>query len=161
MPSVFLRPTQDIEVGNWTSTESPDGLYAALDESSPADASYAISGDLNDGADSFVVKIGPGTLAALPATLRPRYYKQVDSSETVNIRFTVYEDYGGGGETQIATVLYSDIGDTPVTGELLISSGVTDFTNLFLKVDASVPAGGAPSLDFSQAGNSQYLPLIF
>jgi len=142
MATTFLRPSEDIEVGNWLNELGGSTLYTSINESSPDDDNYAVSGNLLDGPDTFVVKLSPGDFPVLPCTLRRRYYKLTSDGQQVDLTVTLYQDYGGGGEAAIASALYEDIGESPFTAELLVEGGITDFTDLYLAFTANIPGGG-------------------
>jgi hypothetical protein len=132
----YLRPDADDVDGGWTNELDGTTLFSSIDEVTEDDSDF-IKSSLTPSADMARIRISdPSTALAEPFHVEYRYKKL--GVPTVDLVVRLKQ-----GTTQIAAWTHSNIADSFVTTTQTLSSGefssITDFTNLFIELEANTP----------------------
>lgn len=132
----YARPTSDQSDGNWLNEAgSNTDLYASLDESSPNDSDYIISGE-HPANNACKVRLSSVSdpLTSSGHIVRYRYYKRNSSRVDLVVRLKQ-------GGTTIASWTHTDISATPVLAEQTLSGAeadaITDYSILDVEFEAN------------------------
>lgn len=134
-------PTSDVSDGTWTDQAGGSNLYAAIDETTPSDADYIKSAELEaSGSDVCEVALDALGDAGLSTDHVVRYRYRKQGAATMNLSFQLRQ----GTSTVIASWSHNGIGTDWVDGQYTLSeaeaNSITDYSDLRVRITASVPA---------------------
>jgi hypothetical protein len=134
--AALMRPDADTSTGSWTNEVDAAVLFPSIDEAIIDDADY-IKSSATPANDVCKIRLSdPLFSPAQPFSVNYRYRKS--GSLQIDLTVRLLE-----GVTQIATFTHTNIADTFVTAEQILTTpqftSITDFTNLFIEFTANKP----------------------
>lgn len=134
-------PASDVTDGSWTDQAGGTSLFAAIDEAVASDADYIKSSDITAGqSDACEIALGAVTdpISGTGHVVRYRYRSQ--GATSINLVVTLLQ-----GATTITSWTHTAVSSTYATAEQTLTDGqansITDYSDLRLRFNATVPSG--------------------